>query len=293
MLVVLYPTAHANNFNILASRLKISVSRPEPEKWKFICAELVRLKLTVASELQSRVVSKEVEHTAASQGSISFVLEQRKEVGMKRVFFLLVTSSFCALNSYSQNQAFSHVFVQAPRDVILTTVAFQPNCPIRFEDARFLVGVGGGGTISYQIRNISSKPIRTVTVTSSHGTTDTFAIDHRKVLANPGQLVPLVSERYLTEFSQCKECPRTRIVPLTPQLRERLNLNPPMRSIVVLMVSKVEFADGTSFEDHTTYEAMTAFMDKIGQMLRVRQQTPIADEQKPVRTGSSLSRKKH
>jgi hypothetical protein len=54
-----------------------------------------------------------------------------------------------------------------------------------------------------------------------------------------------------------------RIVGLSPDLKERLKLAGPMRVIVVLVVAKVEYADGSAFSDMKTVKALTDYFVDI------------------------------
>jgi hypothetical protein len=57
--------------------------------------------------------------------------------------------------------------------------------------------------------------------------------------------------------------PSGRIVGLSPELKERLKLAGPMRVIVVLVVAKVKYADGSAFSDMKTVKALTDYFVDI------------------------------
>jgi hypothetical protein len=67
----------------------------------------------------------------------------------------------------------------------------------------------------------------------------------------PGELVLLRGEDW------------TQIVPLTSELREKLKLQGPMQGLVILMVIRVEFTDGTVYDDEKVYKAMVSYMDDL------------------------------
>ncbi len=176
------------------------------------------------------------------------------------VFVIIVFT----LNFFAQNDKIKFVeFVEVPRDIVLQVVAVQPNCPIRFENVRYLSFVTGGTSNSYELRNVGSKPIRSVTVASSTGAINTYA-RASGVVALPGALVAKASN----DPTLCADCPKVKIVSLTDELRERLSLKPPMHAMVVLMVVEVEFTDGTRFNDQKTYDAMETYVDKLDDALR-------------------------
>ena len=49
------------------------------------------------------------------------------------------------------------------------------------------------------------------------------------------------------------------IMPLTDQLRAKYHLNGQMRLVTILMVVKVEFADGTTYDATPTFESLKKF----------------------------------
>lgn len=57
------------------------------------------------------------------------------------------------------------------------------------------------------------------------------------------------------------------IVSLSNELRDKLNLKGPMRSILVLMVVRVEFADGSTYSAESTYEALKKYTEKLDYLL--------------------------
>lgn len=71
----------------------------------------------------------------------------------------------------------------------------------------------------------------------------------------PGQLVQQIDN------------PRIKVVPLTDKLIGDLNLKNTMKGFRLLMVVKVEFADGSSFNDEETYSAMTDLLEKLNEAL--------------------------
>lgn len=169
----------------------------------------------------------------------------------------------CIISSFAQDNNPPKIvrqYVEVPRDITLHVIAVQPGCPIKFEKVRRIAGVDGGFGSSYLIRNIGEKPIRSVTVASSDASINTFGVE-RGVFLKPGQL--------MTEFvPNCKGCAKEEIIPLTDELREKLNLKGSMRSVVVLMVTNIEYTDGTKYSDETTYIALQDFFDDLGDAIR-------------------------
>lgn len=143
-------------------------------------------------------------------------------------------------------------YVEVPREIVLPVIAVQPNCPVKFEDVRYLAGLEGGGTSSYRIRNVGTKPIRGVTVALNNGTKNEY-YNNGNILIMPGKLMPRPK-------AVCPECVKDEIVPLTDELREKLKLKPSMQ-VLVFMIIEVEFADGTKYIDEKTYKAMAKHFD--------------------------------
>jgi hypothetical protein len=175
----------------------------------------------------------------------------------------------CAVNALAQvdEQQRKILLVEVPREIILPVIAVQPNCPIKFEEVRFVAGVEGGSSNSYQLRNAGTKPVRSVTIASSTGAINTYTRENG-VLAIPGQLIPTVSEESL----KCQNCAKDEIVPLTDELREKLKLKGEMKGIVVLLVVSVEFSDGTKYSDEKTFKAMEKFFEDLQEVVYQKKQ---------------------
>jgi hypothetical protein len=146
--------------------------------------------------------------------------------------------------------------VVVPREIGLISVAYQPNCPLKFENAKLLAGINGGSIRDYRIRNIGTKPIKSITIGDSTGNVWSWDVakDHGPIL--PGRLVPPWSkDNWVT------------VIPLTSELRERLNLQGSMKGIVVLMVIRVEFMDRTRYDDERVFNALRDYLDDVQEKL--------------------------
>ena len=141
-------------------------------------------------------------------------------------------------------------FVMVPREVGLVVIAYQPDCPLQFEKVKLLAGVKGGGITSEELRNSGTKPIKAFTLGDSTGSTWGWNSRYDGPVG-PGELVPHNGEG------------SAQVVPLTDELREKLKLKGPMQGLMVLMVRRVEFTDGTVYDDEATYKAMVAYMDDL------------------------------
>ena len=181
---------------------------------------------------------------------------------MKRYFLILCSSYICIASVFGQNG--ESKYVEAPREIVLQVIAVQPGCPIKFEDVRHFVGVEGGGSNSYQLRNIGTKPIRSITVASTTGAINTYSRE-KGVLVMPGQLVPDL-------IPVCKGCGEREVIPLTNELREKLKLKGTMQTIIVLMITNVEFIDGTKYNDEKTFNALNNLLEEAGEALNQQKQ---------------------
>lgn len=168
------------------------------------------------------------------------------------VMSLLLVCSAIAINAQERSTQKKELVVEVPREIVLPTVAYQPNCPLQFENVKLLAGVDGGVLDSYDLRNRGTKPIRTITIGGSYGARWSWDVASQFGPVMPGQLVPDLGD---DDWIQ--------VVPLTKELREKLKLQGPMMARTVLMVIRVEFTDGTSYDDEPTYKALQNYLENL------------------------------
>ena len=176
---------------------------------------------------------------------------------MKQIIKILCLMCICVTGILGQkgNQLPTRKFVEVPREKILQVSVLRPDCPVRFEDVHFYTGIEpSGGINSYRLRNIGTKPIRSVTIHSTNGAGAVYVNKETGVLMMPGQLMP--------EFV-CDDCRKDEVVPLTDKLSEKLGLNGPMRRVIFLIVVEVEFTDGTKYNDKKTLNALTEYLEEL------------------------------
>jgi len=146
-------------------------------------------------------------------------------------------------------------FVSIPREVAFPVVAFQPDCPLQFENVILLARPEGGGDPSFRLRNRGIKPIQAATfamwTSAGGGSTGNWSGKTTSQLVMPGQLVPLSEEE------------EREIIPLTKELREKMQLNGPMKAVVVFMVLRVEFSDGTVYSDEQTFKSLEKYLNGL------------------------------
>ncbi|HWN11003.1 MAG TPA: hypothetical protein VNO50_17325 [Pyrinomonadaceae bacterium] len=107
---------------------------------------------------------------------------------LSTLLFLLIGATFASVQEVMPQR--SKRVVVVPREVGLITVAYQPNCPLQFENAKLFAGVDGGGLESYDIRNIGTKPVRAITIGTSSGNRWTWGVSAEEGPVMPGQLIP-------------------------------------------------------------------------------------------------------
>jgi hypothetical protein len=159
--------------------------------------------------------------------------------------------SVSALQSQERERQKKSKSVVVPTELVLLTIAAQPESPLEFDNVRFLAGLDGGGSPSFVVRNRSSKPIRSFTVGGVDWSV-TWPNQFTKRLLMPGEVADTAGD--------------VEIVKLSPELQNKLNLQGPMRSLLVLMVIKVEFADESIFNAEPTYHALQQYSDKLADL---------------------------
>jgi hypothetical protein len=150
-------------------------------------------------------------------------------------------------------------FVLIPREIVLPVIVFQPSSPLQFEKVERLLRMDGGGANIYQLRNRSLKHIRRFTVSYllGEGTGGSWEWEGSSgELIMPGQLAP----------SPVGD-PSIRVIPLSDELRERLELRGGMKTVVFYMVERVEFTDGSTFTDESAAKALKSYLDDISDKL--------------------------
>jgi hypothetical protein len=145
--------------------------------------------------------------------------------------------------------------VITPREIALPVIAYQPSCPLQFENVLILGSVEGGGSPSFQVRNQGSRPIRAyeIIVLTSAGTSwgEKFEAKTSEELMLPGQVIH--------QFPPSQ----SEILPLTEELRTKLNLRGAMKGIFVFMVVRVVFTDSSTYTDDPAYKALATYFEDL------------------------------
>jgi hypothetical protein len=175
----------------------------------------------------------------------------------QKIILLLFITATVSADGYSQGSR-TRKYVVAPAQMIFLTVAAQPECPLKIENAQMLLSIDGGPTsYTYRLVNRGRKPIHYFTVSAWPSGTlmNPAPWDGRitKQLLMPGRSVPGTG----------KIDPDMEIVPLTNELRKKLKLDGTMKSIVILMVDQIRYADGSVYDNRPALEALSAYFEKV------------------------------
>lgn len=138
-----------------------------------------------------------------------------------------------------------------PAHLVLVAIASQANCPLKIEDATFLKRVDEpGGLIKYRLRNVSKKPIEWVSVTirywSGTGGNATPMPRVKKVLL-PNETLEAVSEPVDYEIVGVHK----------PE--QKSSSTEELKTLCILLVDKVLFTDGSTYDDARTLDALDRF----------------------------------
>jgi hypothetical protein len=178
----------------------------------------------------------------------------------KTVIFALLSLTLTA-NALESDAQSHRRYVIVPSESLLLVIAAQADSPLKFEHAKLLTSTEADGAwgASYKVRNCGMKPIRSFTAVmwTSFGTGGTVASPRQigNKLIMPGE----------TANGDDDE-----IVPLTNELRDKLQLRGPMKAVVVLLVESVTFADGSVYNYEAASRALAAyFLDVSDKVYRV------------------------
>lgn len=168
---------------------------------------------------------------------------------------LMLTLTVSTFIRTVRSQSDLPAYVVAPSENVLLTVASQPNSPLLIEQPVLLIGAKPGlqPIFRYRLRNVSEKTVVRYSLAywTSNGTGGSLGTSGS---AFPEKIMP----------GDVWQTPRDSIdvLSLTDQLRTRLKLTGEMRSVTVLMVRRVVFEDGSSYNADSTSDALAQFFEK-------------------------------
>ena len=172
---------------------------------------------------------------------------------MKQFTFAVLTISIFLIGvaSGQEKKDPTKTVVVIPQQIAAPLVAYQTDCPLRIEDIKLFQFVkGGGGFQSFNVRNTGIKAIRSYTI----GTWNSVGTGWQVERTVPNNLLP--------GDVSAPDGDKVEVVALTKELRHQLNLDGDMQAMVVFMVLRVEFADGSTYDGEPVYKALKAHLDK-------------------------------
>lgn len=181
-----------------------------------------------------------------------------------RIVAVLCLVCLCTSSAFGQAkqgvQEESKLYVTVPREVALPVIASQPDSPLQAEKAVLVQNIEDGRVgVTLQLRNRGTKPVRSFSYallySSEGGWLNSWPGGRiTDELVMPDQIVPFADNYHQAE-----------IVPLTKELRDKLKLQGAMKTIAVFMVVRVRFADGSTYDDESTYKALESFFDDMSE----------------------------
>jgi hypothetical protein len=140
-----------------------------------------------------------------------------------------------------------------PPEVTLPAIAYQPDCPLQIEDITVFINLSRGGVAAgYKVRNKGAKPIRSYTI----GVWNTVGTGWELGGRPKGNILP--GQVYAPD-----EEVEVEVVGLTESLRKQLDLREGMNAVLVFMIARVEYADGSTYTSEPSYKALKAHLDDI------------------------------
>jgi hypothetical protein len=145
-----------------------------------------------------------------------------------------------------------HSFAIVPSDQGLLVIVNQPESPLEFVNPKLLADTRSRPwSPDFTLRNRGTKPIRAYTVAVIGLSEWGWKAQDSDHYVMPGQVAPPLGKGEEGE-----------LVPLTEELRDKLKLRGPMKGIMALTIVRVEYGDGTVFEDKG-YEAQREYFEKL------------------------------
>jgi hypothetical protein len=140
-----------------------------------------------------------------------------------------------------------------PRNILFPLTAYQPDCPIKFDDVKFVGTVKSGtGHPVYSFRNNSNKVIISYTIVYRFIGGGGGRISSDEAVIHPGEIVTIGN-------MPANES----LVSFTSRLRDIKDSSDKMENMLILTVVQVKFSDGSFFEDKKACEALDVYLESI------------------------------
>lgn len=184
-----------------------------------------------------------------------------KSLGL--TFSLLLTYQLLVSKTATTNSIDSYTI---SREVILATVAFQPNCPIIVKKIEVIGFSDGGSTVQFDIQNQGTRTIKSY---------DLAIIDSN------GESIEIHEERFKlrpNEYKKSKNIVTPQQKATTAKNNEKVNLIDEMGGFLVFFVRKIEYTDGLVFDDENVvrlYKKLTDNRVNLIHKLEKNKKSPI------------------
>jgi hypothetical protein len=165
---------------------------------------------------------------------------------------VVITLSLTVSGQMSDREALRTAVI-IPADVGLAVVVSQPECPLKIEGAQLLAHLKGGAGATYRLRNVGRKTIDGYTIATWYSNNSGTVDDWHAIDGEP----PILPGHFQKDSNE------TRIVPLTDELRVKLDIRPPMRTIRFFMIVEVTFSDGTKYDAKQTFAALQSHLENF------------------------------
>ena len=150
--------------------------------------------------------------------------------------------------------------ITIPRTLVLPVVVDQPGCPMRLEKVSFVSLLeGGSGDVEYSFKYTGAKPLQSYTIAwltiGGAGAVFTYKAKNAAEKIQPNESIPKLHPDPTSVEN----------VPLTDELRRKLRLDGPLQGIAILMIVRLDYADGTGYNDESIYKELVEYLGNLKQ----------------------------
>ena len=186
---------------------------------------------------------------------------KRKSFSYRLVPAIFVILSSAGIHAQTRSEPEPHRYVAVPPTFSFLLIANQPRSPIGFKDMTLLLRTDNHELVlAGRIYNAGAKPIRYVSLMWG-------GADGVGTLHGSGPMSGAVSTELLMPGEEIKDDDPPEIVPLTDELKQKLNLGDNPKALVVLMVRSVTFDDGTKYTDEKTTTSIQNYLEALGEKI--------------------------
>ncbi len=171
------------------------------------------------------------------------------------VSFVFVLSAVFGVDAQSKTSR-DRSYVMVPSAEITLAIVAQPGAPVRIEDPKLFMNMQTHDfEISYNVRNVGTKAISSVTpvMWTSYGTGGTLNPHPATGVLEPGAIIKTSAPEQVTE--------------LTAELRNELGWKGRMKGLLIVMIERVTFADGTTYLDVDASNALLHYFEVLSDKL--------------------------